>query len=114
MEATWPSGFCEAVAAACQVVPSLLSDGDAKTGISSYSWRRKVGVHYPTTWLLPNQMMHAMSEREKSCVLRRKVQQDDACLGGEHNGGKTGRTSEHKLPIVAAFSALMRLVTPFS
>lgn len=48
--------------------------------------------------------MQAMSECDKSYVLRGRVQLDDACLGGEHNGGKAGRGSENKVPIVAAVS----------
>jgi hypothetical protein len=48
--------------------------------------------------------MPAMSEREDSYVLRGKVQLDDAYLGGERNGGKAGRGSENKVPIVAAVS----------
>jgi hypothetical protein len=46
--------------------------------------------------------MQAMSKRVKSYLLREKVQLDDAYLGGEHNGGKPGRVSENKVPIVAA------------
>jgi hypothetical protein len=75
-----------------------------KTGISSLSHTRKLGVNYPTAWLLHNKIMQAMIEREKSYVLRGKVQLDDTYLGGEHNGGKPGRGSENKVPIVAAFS----------
>ncbi len=45
-----------------------------------------------------------MSEREKTYVLRGRVQLDDAYLGGELNGGKAGRRSENKVPIVAAVS----------
>jgi len=78
--------------------------GDAKTGISSLSLMRKLGVNYRTAWLLHNKIMQAMSEREKSYVLRGKVQLDDAYLGGERNGGKPGRGSENKVPIVAAVS----------
>ena len=48
--------------------------------------------------------MQATSEREKSYVLRGKVRLDDACLGGERNGGMPGRGSENKVPIVAALS----------
>jgi molybdenum-dependent DNA-binding transcriptional regulator ModE len=44
--------------------------GDAKTGISSLSLMRKLGVNYRTAWLLHNKIMQAMSEREKSYVLR--------------------------------------------
>ena len=43
---------------------------DAKTGISSLSLMRKLGVNYRTAWLLQNKIMQAMSEREKSYVLR--------------------------------------------
>jgi len=76
--------------------------GDAKTGIPSPSLKRKLGVNYRTVWLVHNKIMQAMSEREKSYVLRGKVQLDDAYLGGELNGGKAGRGSGNKVPIVAA------------
>ena len=78
--------------------------GDAKTGISSPSLKRKLGVNYRTVWLVHNKIMQAMSEREKSYVLRGRVQLDDAYLGGELNGGMAGRGSENKVPIVAAVS----------
>ena len=65
--------------------------GDAKTGISSLSLMRKLGVNYRTAWLLHNKIIKAMSEREKSYALRGKVQLDDADLGGERNRGKPGR-----------------------
>ena len=55
--------------------------GDAKTGISSLSLKRKLGVNYRTAWLLHNKIMQAMSEREESYVLQGKVQLDDAYLG---------------------------------
>ena len=45
-----------------------------------------------------------MSVRAKSYVLWGKVQLNDEYLGGEHNGGKPGRGSEIKVPIVAAVS----------
>jgi hypothetical protein len=47
--------------------------GVAKTGISSLSLRRKLDVNYHTTWLLHNKIMQAMSEREKTYVLRGKI-----------------------------------------
>ena len=48
--------------------------------------------------------MQAMSEREKSYVLRGRFQLDHAYLGGELNGGKAGRGSENKGSIVTAVS----------
>jgi transposase-like protein len=78
--------------------------GEAKTGISSLSLMRMLGVNYRTAWLVHNKIMQAMSEREEAYVLRGRVQIDDAYLGGERNGGKAGRGSENKVPIVAAVS----------
>ena len=78
--------------------------GQAKTGISSLELSRHLGVKYDTAWLLHNKILRAMSEREDAYVLRGKIQMDDAYLGGELNGGKAGRGSENKVPIVAAIS----------
>lgn len=78
--------------------------GQAKTGISSLALMRQLGVHYRTAWLIHSKIMEAMCEREEAYLLRGKVQIDDAYLGGERNGGKPGRGSENKVPIVAAVS----------
>jgi transposase-like protein len=78
--------------------------GQAKTGISSLELSRHLGVKDDTAWLLHNKILRAMSERENVCVLRGNIQMDDAYLGGELNGGKAGRGSENKIPIVAAVS----------
>jgi len=78
--------------------------GQAKTGISSLELSRHLGVKYDTAWLLHNKILRAMSEREESYILRGKIQLDDAYLGGERPGGKAGRGSENKIPIVAAVS----------
>ena len=78
--------------------------GQAKTGISSLALMRHLGVNYRTAWLVHNKIMQAMSEREEAYLLRGKVQIDDAYLGGERCGGKPGRGSENKVPIVAAVS----------
>jgi hypothetical protein len=61
-------------------------------------------VKYDTAWLLHNKILTAMTEREDAYVLRGKIQMDDAYLGGERTGGKAGRGSENKIPIVAAVS----------
>jgi transposase-like protein len=78
--------------------------GQAKTGISSLALMRHLGVNYRTAWLVHNKIMQAMSERKEAYALRGKVQVDDAYLGGERCGGKPGRGSENKVPIVAAVS----------
>ena len=61
-------------------------------------------MKYDTAWLLHNKILRAMSEREDAYVLRGKIQMDDAYLGGERPGGRAGRGSENKIPIVAAVS----------
>ncbi len=78
--------------------------GQAKTGISSLELSRHLGVKYDTTWLLQNKILRAMSDRNDAYMLRGKIQMDDAYLGGERPGGRAGRGSENKIPIVAAVS----------
>jgi len=78
--------------------------GQAKTGISSLELSRHLGVKYDTAWLLHNKILRAMTEREEAYLLRGKIQIDDSYLGGELPGGKPGRGSENKIPIVAAVS----------
>lgn len=78
--------------------------GQAKTGISSLELSRHLDVNYDTAWLLHNKILRAMSDRDDAYVLRGKIQIDDAYLGGERPGGKAGRGSENKIPIVAAVS----------
>jgi transposase-like protein len=78
--------------------------GQAKTGISSLELSRHLDVNYDTAWLLHNKILKAMSDRDDAYVLRGKIQMDDAYLGGERPGGKAGRGSENKIPIIAAIS----------
>ena len=78
--------------------------GQAKTGISSLELSRHLGVKYDTAWLLHNKILRAMTDREEAYLLRGKIQIDDSYLGGELPGGKPGRGSENKIPIVAAVS----------
>jgi transposase-like protein len=78
--------------------------GQAKTSISSLQLSRQLGVAYNTAWMLHSKIRHAMSERDNCYVLQGKVQIDDAYFGGELMGGKAGRGSENKVPLVAAVS----------
>jgi hypothetical protein len=78
--------------------------GQAKTSISSLQLSRQLGVAYNTAWMLHSKILRAMSERDDCYVLQGKVQIDDAYFGGERPGGKAGRGSENKVPIVAAIS----------
>lgn len=78
--------------------------GQAKTSISSLQLSRQLGVAYNTAWMLHSKILRAMSEQDECYVLQGKVQMDDAYFGGERPGGKAGRGSENKVPIVAAIS----------
>ena len=74
----------------------------AKTGLSSLALMRKLGVSYPSAWLIQHKLMQAMDERNAQYTLVGEVQVEDAYLGGERSGGKAGRGSENKVPFVAA------------
>jgi transposase-like protein len=76
----------------------------ARTSISSLQLSRQLGVAHNTAWMLHSKILRAMSERDECYVLQGKVQMNDAYFGGERPGGKTGRGSENKVPIVAAIS----------
>jgi hypothetical protein len=56
----------------------------------------------PTAWLMKHKIMEIMRRREDTRQLTGRVEIDDAYLGGEHHGGKPGRGSPNKIPMVAA------------
>ena len=74
----------------------------SKGGISSIELGRRLGVTQTTAWKIKHKLMQAMMERDATKRLTGRIEIDDAYLGGEHNGGKRGRGSPGKTPIVAA------------
>ncbi|HEX6706066.1 MAG TPA: IS1595 family transposase [Albitalea sp.] len=74
----------------------------AKNNVSALELKRHLGVSYPTAWLVKHKLMEVMRLREGSRQLTGRVEIDDAYLGGERSGGKTGRGSENKVPFIAA------------
>jgi ribosomal protein L37AE/L43A len=74
----------------------------SKNNVSALELRRQLGVSYRTAWLIKHKLMEAMRLREDRRELDGRVEMDDAYLGGERSGGKAGRGSENKVPIVAA------------
>jgi hypothetical protein len=74
----------------------------AKNNISALELMRHLGVSYPTAWLVKHKLMEVMRRREDSRQLTGRVEIDDAYLGGERSGGKSGRGSENKVPFIAA------------
>jgi transposase-like protein len=73
-----------------------------KGGISSLELARRLGVTQTTAWKLKHKLMQVMMERDAGKRLTGRVEMDDAYLGGERSGGKRGRGSPGKTPIVAA------------
>jgi transposase-like protein len=74
----------------------------AKNNVAALELMRQLGVSYPTAWLVKHKIMEAMRLREADRQLHGRVELDDAYLGGERSGGKTGRGSENKVPFVLA------------
>jgi ribosomal protein L37AE/L43A len=74
----------------------------AKNNVSALELKRHLGVRYRTAWLLKHKLMQVMSEREEPRQLDGRVEIDDAYLGGELPGGKSGRGSQNKVSFIAA------------
>lgn len=74
----------------------------SKNNVAALELMRHLGVCYKTAWLIKHKLMEVMREREDSRVLDGRVEIDDAYLGGEFAGGKSGRGSENKVPFIAA------------
>ncbi len=83
-------------------MPGPVPADAAQAGVSLLELSWLLGVHHNTAWLVKQKLMQAMLERDAGRRLRGTVQLDDACLGGAHPGGKRGRGSENKVPLVAA------------
>ena len=74
----------------------------SKNGLSALALKRDIGVSYNTAWMMKQKIMQVMKERDDSKPLQGTIQLDDVYIGGELVGGKPGRGSENKTPIVAA------------
>ena len=74
----------------------------SKNNVAALELMRHLGVCYKTAWLVKHKLMEVMREREDSRVLDGRVEIDDAYLGGELAGGKSGRGSDNKVPFIAA------------
>jgi transposase-like protein len=74
----------------------------SKTNVSALELKRHLGVCYRTAWLVKHKILEGMRLAEADRQLTGRVEIDDAYLGGERSGGKSGRGSENKVPFVAA------------
>jgi len=74
----------------------------SKNNVSALELKRQIGVCYRTAWLVKHKLLEAMRLVEADRQLTGRVEVDDAYLGGQRSGGKSGRGSENKVPFVAA------------
>jgi transposase-like protein len=73
-----------------------------KQGISSIELGRRLGVTQTTAWKIKTKLAEVMRIAGEKDRLEGRIEMDDAYLGGERGGGKTGRGSPGKKPIVVA------------
>jgi ribosomal protein L37AE/L43A len=83
-----------------------------KTNMAALELKRHLGLCYRSAWRLKHKIMQAMAEREEPRKLKGFVQIDDAYLGGERNGGKSGRGSENKQAFLIAVETNHELEYP--
>jgi len=77
----------------------------SKRGISSLELARRLGVTQTTAWKVQHKLAQVMLEREADEPVGgpdKRVEMDDAYLGGARHGGKRGRGASGKTPIVVA------------
>jgi transposase-like protein len=72
----------------------------AKNNVSALELTRQLGVSSRTAWLIKHKLFQAMVPAESERQLTGCVEVNEACIGGERSGGKTGRGSENKVPFV--------------
>ena len=73
-----------------------------KQGISSIELGRRLGTTQTTAWKIKTKLAEVMRTSGESSKLEGRIEMDDAYLGGARSGGKTGRGSPGKKPIIVA------------
>ena len=77
-----------------------------KQGISSIELGRRLGTTQTTAWKIKTKLAEVMRLSNDDEPLEGRVEMDDAYLGGQRSGGKTGRGSPGKRPIVVAVQTI--------
>jgi len=73
-----------------------------KQGISSIELGRRLGTTQTTAWKIKTKLAEVMRTAGEDNKLDGRIEMDDAYLGGARSGGKTGRGSPGKKPIIVA------------
>ena len=73
-----------------------------KQGISSIELGRRLGTTQTTAWKIKTKLAEVMRIASDAEMLSGRIEMDDAYLGGQRSGGKSGRGSPGKKPIVVA------------
>jgi hypothetical protein len=76
-----------------------------KQGISSIELGRRLGTTQTTAWKIKTKLTEVMRLDNDRTPLDGRIEMDDAYLGGKRSGGKTGRGSPGKRPIVVALQS---------
>ena len=77
-----------------------------KQGISSIELGRRLGTTQTTAWKIKTKLAEVMRITNDAEPLEGRIEMDDAYLGGERSGGKSGRGSPGKRPIVIAVQSI--------
>jgi transposase-like protein len=73
----------------------------SKKGISSHQLHRMLDVTYKTAWFMTHRIRFAMTQTPMAEKLTGTVEVDETYVGGKKRGGKRGRSTENKTPVVA-------------
>lgn len=84
------------------LVPRHVSDHADQAGRQLDRARRRLGVTQTTAWKIKTKLAEVMRIAGETDRLDGRIEMDDAYLGGQRSGGKTGRGSPGKKPIVVA------------
>ena len=73
----------------------------SKKGMSAHQLHRSLGITYKSAWFMAHRIRKAMEQGPLADKLSGVVEADETYIGGRRQGGKRGRGSENKTPVVA-------------
>lgn len=78
---------------------TIFQMAQTRGGISAKQIERETGVTYKTAWRMCNEIRKRLGE-EGAAAFAGQIEIDEAYFGGRKKGGKRGRGSENKTPVV--------------